>query len=254
MSGGLGFYSLFLSFLCIFGSLNLLATTCQQAVDRAYVKGEILRETQQTRPNAERIIELLSRDPQLEEAYSGINSSKLEKAVTLGEHHIEVMNSILRLEKFFPEAGLDNQSRRDVFLVGASLHDIGKTAAIRDGRHFDQYDYTKPILERKMKELGFSAYEVLIAKTLVGDSMMGQFLRRDPQISIEEAEAAIRKSARKLGLTVQEYFSLKSLFYIADAGSYADLRRQVPFYWRGTRLEIGRGRYWRLAERLGVQP
>ncbi|GEM_PF-5088787 len=106
-----------------------------------------------------------------------------------------------------------------------ALHDIGKPEAIAAGNKLNQHLYTIPILEQKLRELGFSEQEVKIAKNIVDNDALGELAQK--VISPKEAYGQLTLLAKNSEMDIADYYELQKLFFTSDAASYPVLRKNV---------------------------
>ena len=112
-------------------------------------------------------------------------------------------------------------------IIAMSLHDIGLPSAVQAGKPELQHEYTLHILTDMMRSSGFSDAEVKIARALVGNDILGQLVRGG--INAETARLELQKLSTQSRLSEADFFTLQTLFYIADASSYPIMKEKY-FY------------------------
>ena len=134
---------------------------------------------------------------------------------------------IRQFEKYFSKRSLPGDFKADTFRVILVMHDIGVCAAIEEGtkrgmeikeaKKVGQAIYTTKLIESAMMNLGFDKKEVDVAKALVSDDPIGNYLR-----SGNFPTTSIRRMARESGIPVFDFFELLLVLYMVDAGSYTE--------------------------------
>lgn len=191
------------------------------------------------------IIAALSEDPEIRALFA--RPAGVSEGYTVGQHTLMVLGSMeneywhSRISQIKAPKGVDFFR---LMKVTAGLHDIGKPLAIQAGDPTLQHQYTLPILERKLKELGFRPPEIEIARAIVGNDVLGDFMKGN--ITEDQARAGISALAARAGMSGSDYFRLQSFFYTIDASSYPALRNRV-FEYDGTGLRPKGPRYESLA-------
>ncbi len=111
--------------------------------------------------------------------------------------------------------------------VALALHDIGKGTKNywRIVRDKTQHDFTIPLLQKAMAELGFSADEIALATALVGHDHVGQMIQR--RLPVDAAYDALLQRQKTTVLSPKDFFRVQTFFYIADVTSYSQWREEV---------------------------
>lgn len=119
-------------------------------------------------------------------------------------------------------AGISERFGSDVQKLMASaiaLHDIGKAEAIEEGEGKEhQHEHTIPILQKVLREEGFSEQDVSLATELLNHDLIGLLFRRGGDDT--EVAAKLEKKAQKVGMNVADFATLQLAFYQADASAY----------------------------------
>ena len=118
-----------------------------------------------------------------------------------------------------------NVDIKALFPVLMVLHDIGKPLAAQAHEKWKQHEYTGPIQKRKLKNLKYTPEEIDLADALVDTDWIGDYLQHITDLDI--AVNGMKAYAKRVGLTVAEYFKLQMIFYASDAGSYPTLNTFV---------------------------
>jgi len=111
--------------------------------------------------------------------------------------------------------------------VALAFHDIGKGVReywrARGAR--TQHDFTVPILEKAMAELGFGIEETALAVALVGHDTLGTMIQN--RLSVDAAHDALLQRQKATVLSPKDFFRIQTFFYVADVASYSELRDEV---------------------------
>lgn len=172
------------------------------------------------------IIQFLSQDPKIKKLYRSRAGNY--EVYTIRTHTERVAeNYLLQTKNFRFETASSVKNVRLTPLMKATiaLHDIGKPLALAKGSTHLQHQFTLPILEKKLLELGFSLDEIGVAKALVDHDVLGDLAKGI--ISPEEAYVKLVRISEKTPFTPNDFYRLQKDFYIADAAAYPGLRESV---------------------------
>ncbi len=172
------------------------------------------------------IIDYLSHEPKLKALFAG--DAGVWEGYSIREHTLMVYDNYADQSPHFHLNAIRtpenvNVSRLMKFTV--ALHDIGKPEAIKAGNKALQHKYTTPILVEKLRQLEFSEAEVAIAKAVVDNDVLGDFLKG--MISPEQAYEKISSIAATTSVSPRDYFRLQSFFYTIDAAAYPTLKARI---------------------------
>lgn len=177
--------------------------------------------------NGEAIVDFLSREAEIKALFD--SSSGVWEGYSVRTHTLmvfkvfseqfELYQSKFKF-KFPPDVRL-----RPTFKMALAVHDIGKPQAIAAGDKKRQHEFTIPILEKAFSQFGFSQNEIKLAKALVGNDVLGDFVRGiiDSDIAYSQLDSIALIS----GLPLVDFLPLQFLFYTSDAASYPTLREGV---------------------------
>jgi hypothetical protein len=103
--------------------------------------------------------------------------------------------------------------------IAYALHDIGKPLAAEMKTSHEQV--SAEILVQVMNRMGFTKAEVDLARTLVGNDVIGKMIQGawTPQEAFEK----LVEIAKQTNLSPRDFFRLQSFFYTMDASTYSDL-------------------------------
>jgi hypothetical protein len=179
------------------------------------------------RASGSEIINYLVNDSELEQLFKA--SAGVWEGYSVEEHTLMVFAVFVQQFPLY-QARYQFQVLPDVRLLATlkltlALHDIGKPYAIAAGDKERQHEFTIPLLEKVFLQLGFSVNEVKLAKALVDNDVIGEWIQG--RISLEQAKEELEKIAQTAGMSLINYIPLQLLFYTADAGSYPNLYRRV---------------------------
>lgn len=101
-----------------------------------------------------------------------------------------------------------------------ALHDMGKPKAMAEGYIDKHQQYSSDIAGSVLSQLGYTKDQAKIATALIKDDPLGKFL--NPEISTDDITAAgmIINGAHEAGISLEDYWKLKQLYYKIDASSY----------------------------------
>lgn len=80
-------------------------------------------------------------------------------------------------------------------------------------------------MEKMMRRLGFNEPEINLAKAIVDNDVMGEFIMQF--LTPEQAHEKLKDLASRTTLNPSDFLSVQSFFYTIDAASYPSLRRTV---------------------------
>lgn len=187
--------------------------------------GQILQ--RQLEAKGDEIMAFLARDDseieQLLQADAGV-----WEGYTIAQHNNLVYAQYNGQVKFYNLKDLsvpESVDLENLLKTSITLHDVGKPKAIAAGGKHLQHEFTLPILEGKLSALGFSPAEVRLAKSLVGNDVLGDLAKGI--ITPEVAQQRLTALAAAAGMDVADFYTLQKLFYTIDASSYPTLRTGV---------------------------
>lgn len=166
------------------------------------------------------LIEFLKRDLKKE----FMADAAVWEGYTIEEHTTMALN---QFEKYFSHSSLPGEFSVDTFRMILALHDIGVSAAVIEGtkRGLDKREakkvgapkYTAEFMESVMGRLSYDRKEINVAKALVSDNPIGNYL-----VSGNFQIASIKRMANESGMKMIDFFELLLIFYMVDAGSYTE--------------------------------
>jgi len=193
--------------------------------DRRAALEEILSKANGGPVDGGAIIDLLSQVPELQALYaSGVG---VWEGYSLREHTLMVYAIYNEFLAVFPE-GLKvpvGVNLKKMMPVMVALHDIGKPVAVEEGDKRRQHEFTIPLMDPLMKDLGMTPEEVALAKVITKHDRLGAVVtgRLAPEKALEE----LRGYAKEADMPLRDYFKLQAFFYMCDAASYPTLRTGV---------------------------
>ncbi|MDR1124593.1 MAG: hypothetical protein LBM64_00805 [Deltaproteobacteria bacterium] len=134
-----------------------------------------------------------------------------------GHYDLQGLEASLR-----EQPGFENFNADRFMKMALLFHDIGKGQAVHTGR--EQHEVTTPILRDTMTKLGFSEQEVRLAANLVDNDLLGEW-QTGKSHDVAETRSRLRALAQDSGIPLKAYLNMQKLFYISDAGSYPDIRK-----------------------------
>ncbi len=144
--------------------------------------------------------------------------SGVSERYTLREHTLMVM---AQFEKYFANDYDLSAITKDNFRILLALHDIGKSLAAKDGKKFEQHEYSKRILQFALPACGLSPKESEKLMAVVDQDILGEyFVTATIEGSLEKAVRKIKSLAKTLRTKPREVLELIRIYYISDAGSY----------------------------------
>jgi len=173
------------------------------------------------------VIDTYKKDPELAGLFG--SDAGVKEGYTVEGHTRTVLSNWRKqatpesLKEIGGRAGSERMSELMEHVV--ALHDIGKPIAIKGGDKSKQHSKTLPILEKQLQSQGFSPKEITIAKTLVGNDVIGRLIQG--KINVATAASSLTKLAEQSGLNAADYFSLQASLYKADASSYPSLAGSI---------------------------
>lgn len=173
------------------------------------------------------VIEIYKKDPELAALFE--SDAGVREGYTVEGHTRTVLSNWRKqvtpgnVKEIGSRAGSERMQELMEHVV--ALHDIGKPIAIKEGDKSKQHSKTLPILEKNLKAQGFSQKEVAIARTLVGNDVIGQLIQG--KISAAAAANSLAKLSEQAGLSEADYFTLQASLYKADASSYPSLAGSI---------------------------
>lgn len=207
------------------------ATTCSglfkaTQISRRESPTEVILEKNEH--NGAEVIALLSREAKLKRLFA--SSAGVMERYSVKQHTLRVFDVFVDQYSAYQRVYGSPKVTSDIRLFATlkfaiALHDIGKPLAILASRNSFQHEYTIPILEKALIRYGFSERESRLAKALVGNDILGHFVKGE--IDAAEARAQLVAVAEQSGLSVKEYVPLQFLFYVSDAASYPFLYYRV---------------------------
>lgn len=148
---------------------------------------------------------------------------------SIGEHTLDVMRQMEDQKGFYNLAevqtkiqdlpGFEHTNVEQFMKVVLAFHDIGKGL----GNTLDQHEHTLPILQKNMKDMGFSEQEVRLASNLVGNDLLGEW-QIGKKHNLSEVRSQLRALAQDSGIPMNAYIAMQKLFYISDASSYSHIQ------------------------------
>jgi len=136
---------------------------------------------------------------------------------TIGQHTLMVMR---QFERYFAWQRLPGDIDINVFRLILALHDIGKPEAIARGDKNMQHVYTVRMVEEFFEALDFPDGYKTLAIALIQEDAIGKYIKGKEDVAV--TSELIKKSAKNSGLDGQDFFSLLTIFYRVDAGSYTE--------------------------------
>jgi hypothetical protein len=207
-----------------FASLQSVARKNSAAVHREPLNA-ILAKAKGGPVDGAAIIDLLSQVPELKQLYAA--DVGVWEGYNLREHTLMVYAIYNEFIAKFPEglkvpAGVN---LKKMFPVMLALHDIGKPVAVEEGDKRRQHDFTIPLMDPLMRDLGMSPQEIELAKVITKHDRLGAVVtgRLAPEAALKE----LRGYAKEASMPLKDYFQLQSFFYKCDAASYPTLRQGV---------------------------
>lgn len=150
--------------------------------------------------------------------------SGVSERYTLREHTLMVMT---QFENYFANDYDLSAITKDNFRILLALHDIGKSLAAKDGKKFEQHEYSKRILQFALPAYGLSPKESEKLMAVADQDILGEYFVTATIESSQETEDSLEKAVRKiisLAKTLQtkprELLELIRIYYVCDAGSY----------------------------------
>jgi len=121
-------------------------------------------------------------------------------------------------------ASISDRFGSDVETLMASaiaLHDIGKAEAIEEGEGKEhQHEHTIPILQKVLREEGFSEKDITLATELLNHDLIGPLFRGWSDETDVSVAAKLTAKAKKVGMNPSDFVTLQLAFYQADAAAY----------------------------------
>lgn len=171
------------------------------------------------------IIERLEQDDEIRKLYA--KSSGVWEGYSVKQHTLMAYDLF---KEQLPKFKLDSIYYPEVYLphflkFAVAVHDVGKGLAVEAGSKALQHEYTIPLVEKIMKRIGFSAKEIIVAKTIIGNDVLGDLMKGT--ISVDEAFKQLSDLAKIVNMSPGDYFRVQSFFYTIDAGSYPSLKTRL---------------------------
>jgi len=197
--------------------------------------------------NAQLIIQYLSQHPLLTDLHLSVlydGTAGVSEQYSLKAHTQMVFKELRVQEANFNWQRINSiKNIRELFIFMLAVHDLGKAKSVakwiemnkgeapRAGRFRDatkyQYQYTGPLVKEIMKRLGFTQEEIHLVLALIDNDIIGEVAVYDPArnhgLSPQQGLFQLRESAKESGLSLADYFALKSFYFILDASSYPAL-------------------------------
>jgi len=194
--------------------------------------------------SADAVVKFISADPMLNLLYE----QRLDGWI--GEHSREVLK-LFEQERVHHDLSFlgERFGTRALPLLRSmlALHDAGKPLAIDANDRAAHTRFTLPILEEKLKSLGFTAQEISFARGLIDQDILGDFLQE--KISLDMAEASLKLRAKDLKFSSAQMLKLFTLYYTVDAASYPMIREE-HFVMTDAGLQIKSQKYEELKTRV----
>lgn len=154
--------------------------------------------------DAGQLLRDLEQDQRLRQLYDGI--SVVDEGYTL-RRHTSMVQSVF--ETFFAHRfgrRLPGGVGKGFFRLLLALHDIGKPRAIAMDRRDLEHDFTWPIVESVLLQLGFSTRERDIARCLIDPDLMGPYLlSRRMRVNLSDKTDARYKRMVRHRLHLEDY-------------------------------------------------
>lgn len=175
------------------------------------------------RPDGEAIMAVLSRSPGIAALFDEWIGTR--ETYSIREHSQMVHAQLLEQAPHYPLPTVPGVDLRRLFAMLPALHDIGKAAAVELGDRTLQHDFTLPLLKHVLGSFGFNPKELKMAEAIVEHDAIGNLVAGpNKDARPEEAKAELDAVAVDLGIPAADFFKIKSLFFVIDAGSYPLLR------------------------------
>ncbi len=158
----------------------------------------------------EKLINLLRKDfKDLYDADSGV-----WEGYSIKDHSLMVMR---QFEKYYQDDSFFNKVSKSFFRFLLSLHDIGKSLAIKKGDKNYQYSFSLSIVKNIFQQLSFSKKDYLLFKAIIEADVLGSYLKGS---NISEAVFKIIKKSKEANLGLLDFLNILEIYYKVDAGSY----------------------------------
>lgn len=189
----------------------------------------------------------------------GSNSPTLKRLVTyqagvsegytIAQHTLMVLDLLARQMPHSPLFA-DAEANQDIdfptlMIATLYMHDIGKGVPVETWNDKNyQHEFTLPVLENMMCQMGFTRREVSIASKIVSHDLFGAAAKASSSRNYGVATAALKEfetTAREIGTALNvpapAMFELQNLLYVCDSASYKFLRTKI-YCDVGGRLEL----------------
>lgn len=130
------------------------------------------------------------------------------------EHSIMVLT---QFEKYFRDK-IPASTTLAFWRIMLAVHDTGKFEAISQGDKKRQHEFTLPIVEKVFTDLEFSSPEISLAREIVGQMGIGEFIRG--RLGAEETKRSLQASAAKQNIPYPTFLEVMTIYWMCDAGSY----------------------------------
>ncbi|MCL5090576.1 MAG: hypothetical protein M1514_01055 [Patescibacteria group bacterium] len=150
-------------------------------------------------------------------SYQQNKPSGLSEGYSLQEHTLMVA---AQFEKYFADKPLPAGIDRSLFRLIIQGHDSGKGDAVIAKRAAAQHEYTVPIMEKLLRELGYDEKEVSLAKGLLDGDPIGSYLKKT--MSEQDTAKEVKRMAEVAKMDQRQFFDLLLILYQVDAGSYTE--------------------------------
>jgi hypothetical protein len=168
--------------------------------------------------NGEAIMDFLSDSPEIATLYAA--DAFTIQGYLVREHTGHVFKRAEEQFRFFPSniRPPGKKSWFELFKAGIALHDIGKPVAGEAGDKKRAPEFTVPIVEIVLENLGFSRAERGLLIALIGHDIVGEVAQR--KRSPQSAYEALVDVARSIQMDPTEFFQAQLFFYTIDGSSY----------------------------------
>jgi|GEM_PF-1194488 len=137
---------------------------------------------------------------------------------SLAEHTAMVLG---QFEKYYGNKELPEGLDKNGFRLLLAVHDLGKPAAVRQDKKYEEHEYTARKTETIFYQLGFPKQDWQLAKALIMNKFLGQYLKSQ-DIDANRCFAEILGSAQDLAIKPEKFFKLLEIYYKVDASSYTE--------------------------------